>query len=123
MRRVRIAKTSIVLAESLVLILAALAEQAHHCERSRGIIMNNTLAELVSQRRARIDSFNANPPNDEFEAFDISVMGDTIERTPIGSKADALAALGLIRDEAVEPGQHLIHHVAMALRRYIEKQL
>ena len=51
MRRTRIAKTSIVLAESVVLILAALAEQAHHCERSRGIIMNNTLAELVSQRR------------------------------------------------------------------------
>ena len=87
--------------------------------------MNNTLAELVSQRRARIDSFNANPPNDlvEFEAFDISVMGDTIERTPIASKADALAALDLIRDEAVEPGQHLIHHVAMVLRRYIEKKL
>ena len=60
-----------------------------------------SFAELVAERRARIDAFNANPSDalNAFKDLDLSGFTDALERTPIVSKADALAALDLIRDE------------------------
>ena len=82
--------------------------------------MPATLSELITERRAKIDAFNVNPPDDlaEFQAFDISVIGNAIERAPITSRDDALAAVDLIRDE-IEAGQHLTLSMVVALRRYL----
>ena len=46
---------------------------------------------------------------------------DAIEQTPIVSKADALAALDLIRDETIQPQHHLVISMIAALRGFIEK--
>jgi hypothetical protein len=43
-----------------------------------------------------------------------------IERTPVNSKADALAALDLIRDEAKKREPDLIIQMVVALRKYVE---
>jgi hypothetical protein len=47
-------------------------------------------------------------------------VNDAIERTPIASKVDALAALDLIRDETIQPGHHLVLSMIAALRRYLK---
>jgi hypothetical protein len=78
-----------------------------------------TLAELIAERRAKIEVFETDTRVSAFH--DISEVNDLIERTPIVSKADALAALDLIRDETIEPGHHLVIVMITALRRYIEK--
>jgi hypothetical protein len=49
-----------------------------------------------------------------------SGVNDAIERTPIASKVDALAALDLIRDETIQPGHHLVLSMIAALRRYLK---
>lgn len=80
-----------------------------------------TLSELVAERRARIDVFNAHPPEEmyAFEAGpDISQLGDDIQRTPIRSQDDALAALDLIASE-IEPERHLAVSMVAALRKYL----
>ena len=46
---------------------------------------------------------------------------DAIEQTPIVSKADALAALDLIRGETIQPQHHLVVAMIAALRGFIEK--
>jgi hypothetical protein len=80
-----------------------------------------SLAELVAERRARIDAFNANPPDalDAFKDLDLSGFTDALERTPIVSKADALAALDLIRDEVLLGCTHLPIIMCQALEAYI----
>jgi hypothetical protein len=77
------------------------------------------LAELIAERRAKIEAFETNTRVNAFH--DISQVNDLIERTPIASKADALAALDLIRDETIQPQHHLVVSMIAALRRYIEK--
>jgi hypothetical protein len=79
-----------------------------------------SLAELVAERRARIDAFNANPPDalDALKDIDLSGFTDALERTPIVSKADALAALDLIRDEVLYC-THLPIIMCQALEAYI----
>jgi len=79
------------------------------------------LTELVTQRRAKLDALNAATPDhlEAFETLDLSSLNDAIERAPITSKADALAALDLIRDEAAEEGQHLTISMVAALRNYL----
>jgi hypothetical protein len=42
-------------------------------------------------------------------------------RAGIASKADALAALDLIRHEMIQPGHHLVISMIAAVRGYIEK--
>ena len=64
-----------------------------------------TLAKLISQRRAEIEAFETETRDNA--VHDISEINVLIERTPIASKADALAALDLIRDET-QPGHHLV---------------
>jgi hypothetical protein len=84
--------------------------------------MTITLAELAAQRRAKLDALNAATPGHlgAFETLDLSALNDAIERTPIASKADALAALDVIHDEAAEePDQHLIISMVVALRSYL----
>ena len=84
--------------------------------------MTITLADLAAQRRAKLHALNAATPGhlEAFERFDLSALNDAIERTPIASKADALAALDVIHDEvAEEPDQHLIISVVAALRSYL----
>ena len=56
-----------------------------------------TLAELISERRAQIEAFERDTYG--HAEHNISGVNDAIEQTPIASKADALAALDLIRDE------------------------
>jgi hypothetical protein len=46
-------------------------------------------------------------------------LNDDIARMLIASRADAFAALDLIRDEANEPDQHLIISMVAALRTYL----
>jgi len=46
----------------------------------------------------------------------ISGATDAIERTPIASKADTLAALDLIRDESIDAPHHLVIAMVAALR-------
>ena len=65
-----------------------------------------TLAKSISQRRAEIEAFETDTRDNA--VHDISEINDLIERTPIASKADALAALDLIRDETIQPGHHLV---------------
>jgi len=80
-----------------------------------------TLTELVAMRRAKIEAFKAATPDhlERFQKFDISPLNDAIERTPVASKADALAALDLIRDEAAEEEQDLVLSMVSALRKYL----
>ena len=78
-----------------------------------------TLAQLISERRAKIEAFETDTRVSAFH--DISEVNDLIERTPIASKADAYAALDLIRDETIQPGHHLVIAMIAELRRYIEK--
>ena len=78
----------------------------------------STLSELVAERRAKIDAF-AYDLYDEPAVYDISELNGAIEKTPIVSKADALAALDLVRDET-DPTLRLSVAMVAALRRYIE---
>jgi hypothetical protein len=78
-----------------------------------------TLADLIADRRAKIEAFETDTRENAFH--DISEVNDLIARTPIASKADALAALDLIRDETSQPGHHLVIAMIAALRSYIEK--
>jgi len=78
-----------------------------------------TLAELIAERRAKIEAFERDLYG--HAEHNISGVKDAIEQTPIASKADALAALDLIRDETIQPGHHLVMSMIVALRRYIEK--
>ena len=74
-----------------------------------------TLAELIAERRAKIEAFYADLSGHGHH--DIGDVNDAIEQTPIVSKADALAALDLIRDETIQPGHHLVGSMVAALRR------
>lgn len=82
-----------------------------------------TLAALIAERRARIESFERdtrdNAVHDICAVHNICDVNDKIERTPIVSKADALAALELIRDDILL-GQHMTVAMVAALRAYIE---
>jgi hypothetical protein len=49
-----------------------------------------TLAQLISERRAKIEAFERDIHG--HAEHNISGVNDAIERTPIASKADALAA-------------------------------
>jgi hypothetical protein len=73
-----------------------------------------TLAQLISERRAKIEAFERDIHG--HAEHNISGVNDAIERTPIASKADALAALDLIRDETIQPGHHLVIAMIAALK-------
>jgi hypothetical protein len=77
-----------------------------------------TLSELIADRRAAIEQFKSDIYG--HDDYDISVLNEAIEKTPVVSKEDALAIIDLIRDEATEPEQHLIQASATALRKFIE---
>ena len=77
-----------------------------------------TLSELAAERRAKIDAFTYDL-YDEPAVYDISDLNDAIQKAPVSSKADALAALDLIRDQT-DPAQHLSVALVGALRKYIE---
>jgi hypothetical protein len=78
-----------------------------------------TLAELIAQRREAIAAFE----DDLYGQgeHDLSILNDAIERTPIASKGDALAALDLIVAETIQPGHKLVTSMLGALRLYIEE--
>ena len=78
-----------------------------------------TLADLIAERRAKIEAFETDTRVTAFH--DISGINDLIEQTPIASKADAHAALDLIRDETMQPAHHLVIAMIAALRGFIEK--
>ena len=78
-----------------------------------------TLAELIAERRAAIDKFKSDLYG--HSEYDITALNNAIETTTIASKEDALAVIDLIRDEAAEPGQHLIRSATAALRRIHRK--
>ena len=77
-----------------------------------------TLSELAAERRAKIDAFSYDL-YDEPAVYDISELNGAIEKAPITSKEDALAALDLIRDET-DPTLRLSIAMVAALRSYIE---
>ena len=77
-----------------------------------------TLSELITDRRAAIEQFKSDMYG--HGDYDISVLNEAIEQTPVVSKEDALAIIDLIRDDATEPEQHLIYASATALRKFIE---
>jgi hypothetical protein len=83
---------------------------AYVCARTDAIkgkpaaLRGKRITTLQSQRRSLLK-------------HNISGVNDAIERTPIASKADALAALDLIRDETIQPGHHLVGSMVAALRR------
>jgi hypothetical protein len=54
-----------------------------------------TLAELIAQRRTAIAEFEQNLYGQGEQ--DISSLNEAIERAPIASKADALAAIDLVK--------------------------
>lgn len=78
-----------------------------------------TLAELINERRAKIDAFDYDLYDGRAD-IDISGLRLAIESTPVNSKADALTALDLIRDEAKKREPDLIIKMVIALRKYIE---
>jgi hypothetical protein len=78
-----------------------------------------TLAELINERRAKIDAFDYDLYDGRAD-LDFSGLRHAIERTPVSSKADALAALDLIRDEAKKREPDLIIQMVIALRKYVE---
>lgn len=85
----------------------------------------STLAELIAERRAQIDTFNYDLYDGEAD-IDISGLRHKIGMTPIGSKADALAALDLISQEAKKQEPDLIIEMALAapkIRRCARKPL
>ena len=65
-----------------------------------------TLAQLIAERRAKIEAFVTDTATTR--SHDISEVNDRIEQTPIASKANALAAPDLIRDETIQPAHHLV---------------
>jgi hypothetical protein len=77
-----------------------------------------TLAELIAQRRAAIAAFEEDLYGQA--VHDISNLNEAIERTPITSKADALAALDLIVAETIQPGHQLVTSIVTELRRYLD---
>jgi hypothetical protein len=77
-----------------------------------------TLSELIADRRAAIKQFKSDMYG--HDDYDISVLNEAIEQTPVVSKEDALAIIDLIRDEATESEQHLIHASVTALRKFVE---
>jgi hypothetical protein len=78
-----------------------------------------TLAELINERRAKIDAFDYDLYDGRAD-LDISGLRRAIERMPVNSKADALAALDLIGDEAKKREPDLIIQMVIALRKYVE---
>ena len=78
-----------------------------------------TLAELIDERRAKIDAFDYDLYDGRAD-LDISGLRHAIETTPVNSKTDALAALDLIRDEAKKREPDLIIQMVIALRKYVE---
>jgi hypothetical protein len=64
-----------------------------------------TLAKLIAERRAKIEAFERDTRVDAFH--DISEVNDLIERTPIASKADALAAMDLSATRPASQGTTL----------------
>src|SRR5262249_21046698 len=77
-----------------------------------------SVAEIVAARRAVIEKFDADPSD---KNFDLSPFTDGLEHTPIKTKADALAALELIREGILTGGTHLPIVMCQALTRYIEQ--
>ena len=77
-----------------------------------------SVAEIVAARRAAIEKFDADPSD---KNFDLSPFTDALEHTPIKTKADALAALELIREGILTGGTHLPIVMCQALTRYIER--
>jgi hypothetical protein len=84
-----------------------------------GVLAMPTLAELINERRAKIDAFHYELYDGRAD-LDISGLRRAIERTPVNSKADALAALDLILDEAKKREPDLIIQMVIALRKYVE---
>jgi hypothetical protein len=79
-----------------------------------------TLAELIAERRTALQAFEDNLYG--HAESDISILNDAIERTPITSQADALAALDLILAETIQPGHHLVGSLVSALRKFVESR-
>jgi hypothetical protein len=79
----------------------------------------STLAELIKERRAKIDAFDYELYDGRAD-LDISGLRHAIERTPVNSKADALAALDLIHEEAKNREPDLIIKMVIALRKFVE---
>ena len=76
-----------------------------------------SIAEIIAARRAKIDEFDANPSDTN---FDLSPFTDALEHTTIRTKADAFAALELIQEGVLTGETHLPMVMCQALRRYIE---
>jgi hypothetical protein len=78
-----------------------------------------TLTELINERRAKIDAFDYDLYDGRAD-LDISGLRQAIERTAVNSKADALAALDLIHEEAKNREPDLIIKMVIALRKFVE---
>jgi hypothetical protein len=91
----------------LILAVNGLGSKDAHMHRQ-------TVAEIVAARRAKIDEFDADPSDKD---FDLSPFTDALEHTPIKTKADALAALEVIREGVLTGGTHL----PIVAAKYIEQ--
>ena len=84
-----------------------------------------TLAELHQRYLAQIDAFNANPPDDnaEFSRVGATTFHRTFKhmlRTPVRTKADALAVVALLREEFEDGVSDGLEPLFDKLRGYIE---
>jgi hypothetical protein len=84
-----------------------------------GSLSDADIRRVDNERRARIDAFDYDLYDGRAD-LDISGLRHAIERRPVNSKADALAALDLIRDEAKKREPDLIIQMVIALRKYVE---
>jgi hypothetical protein len=82
--------------------------------------MMPTLAELITQRRAKFDAFDYDLYVGNAE-LDMSALRRAIQSTPVLSKVDALAALDLIGEEATKKEPQLVISMVTALRNYLER--
>lgn len=78
-----------------------------------------TLADLIMQRRAKIDAFDYDL-YDGTADLDLSGLRRAIEKTPVLSKVDALAALDFILEEVTKREPDLVIPMLIALRKYVE---
>lgn len=88
--------------------------------------MTDTLAELIAERRAKIDAYNKEPTDPE--AFSLFIEGSNVAirskltHEAITTTADAIAVCDFVRDEALQCVVGTIPIAAEALKAYIASE-
>jgi hypothetical protein len=80
-----------------------------------------TLAELASERRAKLKEFS-NDIYDQSATFDVSQLNDWIAEASVTSKEDAFAALDIIIEQ-IASDQSLAIAMATALRNFLDEKI